>query len=108
MRTALFLLGDKKCLHHSHLFNQPIQQGIVERQTNMMGRMEWTKGQVISFDRDKGYGYIEGEDGERFFAESVDINMDLEVLVPGQLVNFRIKEGNPERERMATNITIDF
>lgn len=66
------------------------------------------KGKVISFDRDKGYGDIEKEDGEKFFAESYEINMDLEVLVPGQLVNFTVVEGNPERERVATNITMDF
>jgi CspA family cold shock protein len=66
------------------------------------------RGKVKSFDEDKGYGYIEGDNGELFFVEKININMDLEVLQPGMLVNFTIVQGNPERERIATNITMDF
>ncbi|MDN7241009.1 cold shock domain-containing protein [Planococcus sp. N028] len=66
------------------------------------------RGKVKSFDADKGYGYIEGDNGELFFVERISINMDLEVLQPGMLVNFTIVQGNPEKERIATNITMDF
>ncbi|WP_033542420.1 cold-shock protein [Planococcus sp. CAU13] len=65
-------------------------------------------GEVKSFDADKGYGYIVGEDGEEFFFESISISNDFGALLPGQKVNFNIYEGNPERERVATNITLHF
>ncbi|MFD1033006.1 cold shock domain-containing protein [Metaplanococcus flavidus] len=65
-------------------------------------------GKVKWFDGDKGYGYIVGEDGEEFFVETVSINMDLSVLMPGQAVKFNIVQGNPARERIATNVTMKF
>lgn len=66
------------------------------------------EGQVKWFDGDKGYGYIVADDGEEFFVETISINMDLGVLMPGQKVKFNIIEGNPERERVATNVTMQF
>ncbi|MFC3211515.1 MULTISPECIES: cold shock domain-containing protein [Planomicrobium] len=66
------------------------------------------EGKVKWFDGDKGYGYITAPDGEEFFVETISINMDLGVLVPGQEVKFNIVEGNPERERIATNVTMKF
>lgn len=48
------------------------------------------RGKVKSFDADKGYGFIEGEDKELFFVEKLNIDMDLEVLMPGQQVTFTI------------------
>lgn len=66
------------------------------------------EGKVKWFDADKGYGYITAADGEEFFVESISINMDLGVLMPGQEVKFNIVEGNPERERIATNVTMKF
>ena len=68
----------------------------------------WGEGQVKWFDGEKGYGYIVAEDGEEFFVESISINMDLGVLMPGQKVKFNIIEGNPERERVATNVVMQF
>ncbi|MGI2326958.1 cold-shock protein [Planococcus sp. YIM B11945] len=66
------------------------------------------RGTVKSFDEDKGTGYIEGDDGELFFVEKININMDLEILLPGQQVNFTIVQGKAGKERIATNITMDF
>lgn len=65
-------------------------------------------GKVKCFDGDKGYGYIIGDDGEEFFVETISINMDLGVLMPNQEVKFNIVQGNPERERIATNVTMKF
>jgi cold shock protein len=66
------------------------------------------RGTVKSFDEDKGYGYIEDDNGELFFVEKINIDMDLEVLMPGQQVTFTIVQGNPDKERIATNINMDF
>lgn len=66
------------------------------------------EGKVKWFDADKGYGYIVADDGEEFFVETISINMDLGVLMPGQEVKFNIYKGNPERERVATNVTMKF
>ena len=66
------------------------------------------RGKVKSFDENKGYGYIKGDNGELFFVEEININMDLEVLQPGMLVNFTIVPGTPEKEKIATNVTMDF
>ncbi|WP_203332864.1 cold-shock protein [Planococcus beigongshangi] len=65
-------------------------------------------GEVKWFDTTKGYGYIVDEKGEEFFFESISISNDFGALTPGQKVNFNIFEGNPERERVATNITLKF
>lgn len=74
----------------------------------MADEVIWGEGKVKWFDGDKGYGYIVGENGEEFFVETISINMDLGVLMPGQEVKFNIIEGNPERERVATNVTMKF
>ena len=66
------------------------------------------EGKVKWFDGDKGYGYIVAPDGEEFFVETISINMDLAVLMPGQEVKFNIVQGNPARERIATNVTMKF
>ncbi|MCM3611032.1 cold shock domain-containing protein [Planococcus sp. MERTA32b] len=74
----------------------------------MADEVIWGEGKVKWFDGDKGYGYIVAENGEEFFVETISINMDLGVLMPGQEVKFNIIEGNPERERVATNVTMRF
>ncbi|RAZ79009.1 cold shock domain-containing protein [Planococcus halotolerans] len=74
----------------------------------MADEVIWGEGKVKWFDEDKGYGYIVAETGEEFFVETISINMDLGVLMPGQEVKFNIIEGNPERERVATNVTMKF
>lgn len=65
-------------------------------------------GKVKWFDADKGYGYIIGDDGEEFFVETISISNDFGALMPDQQVTFNIVEGNPERERVATNVTLKF
>ncbi|TWT25731.1 cold shock domain-containing protein [Planomicrobium sp. CPCC 101110] len=66
------------------------------------------RGHVKSFDADIGNGFIEGEDGELLFVEKINIDMDLEVLMPGQQVTFTIIQGTPEKERIATNVNMAF
>ncbi|TAA72343.1 cold shock domain-containing protein [Planococcus salinarum] len=66
------------------------------------------EGKVKWFDGDKGYGYIVADDGEEFFVETISINMELGVLMPGQEVKFNIVQGKQERERIATNVTMKF
>ncbi|HSJ38579.1 MAG TPA: cold shock domain-containing protein [Planococcus sp. (in: firmicutes)] len=66
------------------------------------------EGKVKWFDGDKGYGFIVADDGEEFFVESISINVGIGVLMPGQQVKFNIVQGKPERERIATNVTLKF
>ena len=70
--------------------------------------MESKEGKVKWFDKDKGYGSIVADDGEEFFVESIELNMEIAALTEGQNVKFTIVEGNPERERVATNVTMVF
>lgn len=67
------------------------------------------EGTVKWYDEDKGYGRIEGADGEEFFIEAINIDVvGLRSLRPGQRVKFTVAEGNPKRERIATNLTLVF
>lgn len=67
------------------------------------------EGTVKWYDGDKGYGRIEADDGEEFFIESINIEVPgLRALEPGQRVKFTVVEGNPKRERIATNVTLVF
>lgn len=67
------------------------------------------QGTVVSFDKEKGFGYIKGDNGEIFYTHSEHSNIgDFSVLNEGQQVDFIPVEGNPEKERIATNVTLKF
>ncbi len=67
------------------------------------------EGIVVSFDRDKSSGFIKGENGEIFYTHSEHSNIgDFSVLSEGMEVKFIPVEGNPEKERIATNVTLKF
>lgn len=67
------------------------------------------EGIVISFDRDKSSGFIKGENGEIFYTHSEHSNVaDFSLLVEGLEVEFIPVQGNPEKERIATNVTLKF
>ncbi len=67
------------------------------------------EGTVKSFDENKGVGMIAGDNGEDFFFEEMNINVDgFRKLNAGQPVKFTVFEGVPNKERVATNITLIF
>ncbi len=67
------------------------------------------EGTVKSFDENKGIGMITGDNGEDFFFEEMNINVEgFRKLNPGQPVKFTIVDGVPDKERIATNITLVF
>lgn len=67
------------------------------------------EGTVKSFDENKGVGMIAGDNGEDFFFEEMNINVDgFRKLNPGQPVKFTVFEGVSDKERVATNITLVF
>lgn len=67
------------------------------------------EGKVKSFDENKGIGMILGDNGEDFFFEEMNINIEgFRKLNPGQPVKFTIFEGVADKERVATNITLVF
>lgn len=67
------------------------------------------EGKVKSFDEIKGVGMITGDNGEDFFFEEININVDgLQKLNPGQPVKFTVYQGVADKERVATNVTLVF
>ena len=51
------------------------------------------EGVVDKYSEDKGFGYINGDDGKTFFVERSSIEMDgYKSLAPGDQVTFDIKE----------------
>lgn len=62
------------------------------------------QGKVKWFSSDKGYGFIEADDGEDVFVHFTAIAMDgFKTLTEGQIVSFDIVEGN--RGSQAANVT---
>ena len=55
----------------------------------------WRKGTVKWFSNEKGYGFIEREDGDDLFVHYSEITMDgYKTLVQGQRVEFEVTEGD--------------
>lgn len=62
------------------------------------------QGTVKWFSSDKGYGFIEAEDGEDVFVHFTGIATDgFKTLSEGQVVSFEVIEGN--RGPQAANVT---
>jgi len=67
------------------------------------------QGKVKEFNDDKGFGYIEGDTGELFYFETININEEgFRRFMPNQHVEFTIYDGAPNKERVATNVTLVF
>ncbi len=65
----------------------------------MQGKVKW-------FNPDKGYGFIEGEDGEDIFVHFSAIqNEGFKTLDEGQDVEFDVVEGNGGKKQ-ASNVTL--
>ncbi|GKW44642.1 MULTISPECIES: cold-shock protein [unclassified Planococcus (in: firmicutes)] len=77
--------------------------------SNDMQRTEDLRGVVVSFDTAKGFGYIKGDNGEMFFTHAKHTDTDdVSNFKEGMIVNFIAVDGAPGKERIATNITMDF
>lgn len=63
----------------------------------MQGKVKW-------FNAEKGYGFIEGEDGKDVFVHFSAIEQEgFKTLEEGQLVSFEVVEGT--RGPQASNVT---
>lgn len=66
-------------------------------------RMNMQTGQVKWFNADKGYGFIEGEDGEDIFVHFSAIQDEgFKTLTEGQSVTYEVEES--ERGPQAVNV----
>ena len=63
------------------------------------------KGTVKWFNKDKGFGFISGEDGNDYFVDYSNINSKgFRSLEEGQAVTFEVTEGN--KGPVASNVTV--
>jgi CspA family cold shock protein len=70
------------------LASRPAQGGKEEARVLAQGTVKW-------FSNEKGYGFIEREDGDDLFVHYSEITMDgYKTLVQGQHVEFEITEGD--------------
>lgn len=77
--------------------------------SNDMQVTEDMKGVVVSFDKENGYGYIKGDNGEMFYAHAKHTDTDdVSNFSEGMQVKFIATQGAPGKERIATNITMVF
>ena len=66
-------------------------------------------GIVVSFDKEKGFGFIREDKGEMFYIHTEHSNIDdFAMLNESQQVKFIPIQGTPEKERIATNVTLIF
>jgi CspA family cold shock protein len=61
-------------------------------------------GKVKFFLKDKGYGFITGEDGKEYFVHARSIGNGNVVLPKDSLVNYFLKDGKKGKE--ACNVTV--
>jgi cold shock CspA family protein len=63
------------------------------------------RGSIISFDRNKGYGFVApSSGGEDVFLHANDLLDDKTLMVPGQLIEFDLEEG--ERGPKASRVKV--
>ena len=72
-----------------------VPQGLADGTWLQVGGRVLAQGTVKWFSNEKGYGFIEREDGDDLFVHYSEITMDgYKTLVQGQRVEFDITEGD--------------
>ncbi len=51
-------------------------------------------GKVSTYDSRKGWGFIHGDDGRRYYVSQGNISLPSRCLYPGYTVEFSVREGN--------------